>query len=377
MLKPSKVNQNKPPMNMSTDQTYMHAALALARRGLGRTAPNPAVGCIIVKDGIVVGRGWTGDGGRPHAETQALKQAGAQARGACAYVTLEPCHHHGETSPCSEALVSAGVKRCVVACTDPDPRTAGQGSEHLRAAGVEVVTSVLEQEALALNKGFILRVTESRPFVTLKTAISADGKIAVEPGKQHWMTGARARAYAHLLRSQHDAILVGIGTVLADDPALTTRLPGYRYDGLRVILDSGLRISLDSQLFKDMASHFILILHNSKEGGGSLSNIDGAVLIKVDPRDLKAVLECLAQRGITRLLVEGGAQIHTSFLESGLYDQLCLFKGPDMIGPGGVDALVGHDIARVAQDFDLMLERSISLCRDDGEDLLEIYGRRA
>ena len=323
----------------------MRHALSLARRGVGRTAPNPAVGCVIVKNGVVVGRGWTADGGRPHAEPIALEQAGAAAKGASVYVSLEPCNHQGKTPPCSGALIEAGVRRVVVACIDPDPRTAGQGIETLKAAGIKVDVGVLEQEALALNAGFILRVTEGRPFVTCKLAVSADGKIAAAPGQRTQITGALAGRYTHLLRSQHDAVLVGAETACVDEPLLTTRIEGYEHQSVRVVLDGGVCLPEET--------------------------------IDVDPHDLKAVLGALAARDVTRLLVEGGARVHTSFLEAGLCDQFYLFRAPQEIGASGVDGLAGHDVLNIAAVFDLEQQKTISLFRDKGEDLLEIYVRKA
>ena len=220
------------------DTHHMRHALTLAERALGRTAPNPAVGCVIVsRDGHVVGRGRTQDGGRPHAEAVALTQAGDAATGATAYVTLEPCAHHGQTPPCAEALANAGIARVVASVEDPDPRVKGKGFAMLRAAGVEVVTGLLEKETTELNAGFFLRITENRPLVTLKIAQSEDGKTA-RAGDDKWITGEEARRFSHLLRAKHDAILIGVGTALADDPELTCRLPGLeKYSPLRVVLE--------------------------------------------------------------------------------------------------------------------------------------------
>ena len=208
------------------DLGHMRAALALARRGLGRVAPNPAVGCILVRDGIVVGRGWTQPGGRPHAETEALRRAGAAAAGAVAYVTLEPCAHHGSTPPCADALIAAGVSRVVVAIEDPDPRVAGRGLARLTAAGISVETGVCADEAGRLNAGFLKRIEHGLPLVTLKLATSLDGKIATHAGESQWITGEDARARGHLLRAQTDAIMIGSGTAQIDNPLLTCRLPG-------------------------------------------------------------------------------------------------------------------------------------------------------
>ena len=306
-------------MMTSDDIAYMKHALSLARRGLGRVAPNPAVGCVIVSDGTVVGYGWTADGGRPHAEPQALAMAGRLAKGACVYVSLEPCSHYGQTEPCAEVLIDTGVARVVVACTDPDPRVSGRGVEMLKAAGIEVVEGVLEEEALALNAGFILKVTEKRPFVTLKCAVSSDNKIAVAPGESTQISGPEAHRYLHHLRSFYDAILVGKITWAVDKPRLTTRIDGYEHKAQKVVMD----------------------------------------------RPVSEMLSHLAEQGMTRLLVEGGAKVHASFLESGLYDEVILLKSPKVLGAQGVDSA----------DFSgldgLRLEKKCTL----GEDVLEIYRR--
>jgi diaminohydroxyphosphoribosylaminopyrimidine deaminase/5-amino-6-(5-phosphoribosylamino)uracil reductase len=362
-------------MNTPEDLHYMGHALGLARRALGRAWPNPAVGCVILgRQGIVVGRGWTGDGGRPHAETQALTQAGGAAKGATAYVSFEPCCHHGKTPPCTQALIDAGVTRVVMACEDPDPRVAGKGMAALKAAGIEVRSGVMEKEARELNAGFILRLTRSRPFVTLKLATSADGKIAPEPGKRQWITDTLARRRVHLERSLHDAILVGVGTVLADNPSLTTRLDGYDHDSVRVVFDTELRMPLDSQLVRTAGETPLFVFYNSaKAERVQALEEKGVRLFKIDPHDLAAVLAALAAEGITRLFVEGGAKIHASFLESGLCDRFLWFCAPATIGPRGVPALAGHDIRNIGAEFGLERQKTMKL----GEDLLEIYGKPA
>ncbi|MFQ3623345.1 MAG: bifunctional diaminohydroxyphosphoribosylaminopyrimidine deaminase/5-amino-6-(5-phosphoribosylamino)uracil reductase RibD, partial [Acetobacteraceae bacterium] len=230
----------------------MRAALALARRGLGSVAPNPAVGCILVREGRVVGRGWTQPGGRPHAETEALRRAGAEARGATAYVTLEPCCHWGRTPPCTDALIAAGIARAVVALRDPDPRVNGEGLDRLRAAGIAVTEGVLAAEAAELNAGFLSRIRAGRPLVTLKLATTLDGRIAAASGESRWITGAAARRLAHGLRARNDAVMVGSGTALSDDPALTVRVPGLVPPGhpgpVRIVADGRLRLPLTSVL---------------------------------------------------------------------------------------------------------------------------------
>lgn len=317
----------------------MRAALGLARRGLGRVAPNPAVGCVLVKGGAAVARGWTGDGGHPHAEEAALGRAGVSARGATAYVTLEPCAHRS----CARKLAEAGVARVVVACGDPDPRTAGRGLDILRDAGVEVARGVCAAEAQALNRGFILRVTQGRPLVTLKTATSLDGCVALANGRSQWITGARARARGHLERARHDAVLVGIGTALADDPALTTRLPGVAHDPARIVLDTYLRLPEGARL----AAPGTWLLHAGDPGGRARALEARGVRLLRGPMDIPSILGALAREGLTRVLVEGGPAVLTSFLEAGLWDRLLWFRagavmGGDArgaVGPLGLEAM--------------------------------------
>ena len=327
-----------------TDLQHMRHALALAGRALGLVAPNPAVGCVIVSaQGLIAGRGWTGRGGRPHAETIALEQAGEAARGATAYVTLEPCAHHGQTPPCANALAEAGISRVVAAVEDPDPRVRGKGFVILREAGVEVVTDVCAKQAAELNAGFFKRVRQGRPLVTLKIAQSIDGKTATATGESKWITGEAARAYGHLLRARFDAILIGIGTALADDPQLTCRLPGLEdRSPLRVVLDTRLQLNDWSKLAQS-ASETPTLVFTTADGGGPLAAC-GVEVVKIarDARgrpDLEAVLADLGKRGITRLLVEGGATVHAAFLDRGLADRLEIFRSPLVLGAAGHDGI--------------------------------------
>jgi diaminohydroxyphosphoribosylaminopyrimidine deaminase/5-amino-6-(5-phosphoribosylamino)uracil reductase len=327
---------------ISNDERYMRHALRLAARGLGRVAPNPAVGCIIVsKDNRIVGRGWTAPGGRPHAETIALAQAGGAARDATAYVSLEPCAHHGQTPPCADALIAAGVARVVGAVRDPDPRTSGAGFAKLKAAGIEVVEGVLEEEAQTLNEGFFKRITLDRPLIALKIAQSTDGKVARAAGEDKWITGERARMHGHLLRARHDAILIGVGTALADDPELTCRVPGLEdRSPIRILLDSKLRLSAKSKLAQTARAVPLLVFTPAQQGGEALASL-GAEIIRVKPDandrpDLGDVMRALAARGLTRVLVEGGPTIHAAFLAQGLADRLYLYQSPIVVGAGGV-----------------------------------------
>lgn len=327
----------------------MRAALALARRGLGNTWPNPAVGCVVVRDGRVVGRGHTRPGGRPHAETEALAAAGAAARGATAYVTLEPCCHWGRTPPCTDALVAAGVTRVVVALTDPDRRVNGEGIARLRAAGVAVEVGLLEAEAARANAGFVKRVREGLPLVTLKLASTLDGRIATARGDSQWITGPEARRLAHALRGSHDAVMAGSGTVLADDPELTCRLPGFApVPTVRVVADSRLRTPLGARLFNDPAPVWVLTREGGDPAGLAALRQQGAEPIEIAGGEVAAgdggleplaMLRALAGRGITRVLVEGGAALAASLLGAGLVDGVAWFTAPSLIGGDGLAAV--------------------------------------
>lgn len=360
---------------MTVHTLHMLHALRLAQRSLGQTAPNPAVGCVLVsRDGRVVGRGRTAKGGRPHAERAALDEAGITARGATAYVTLEPCSHHGQTPPCAEALIAAGVARVVVAVGDPDPRVNGRGMAMLREAGITVVEGVCGAEAADLNAGFFLKVRQGRPLVTLKIAQSLDGRTATATGESQWITGEPARAYGHLLRARHDAILIGSGTALADDPMLTCRLPGLEdRSPVRVVLDSRLKLNEWSKLAQSAQTIPTLVFTARADGGGALETC-GVEIVRVGrdalgrPR-LDEVLAALAGRGITRVLVEGGASVHASFLVHDLADRLEVFSAPMVLGGSGrpaVDTLAAFSLAE-APRFKITGRRSL------GADLLVSY----
>lgn len=335
------------------DLAHMRAALALACRGLGTAWPNPAVGCVIVKDGAVIARGHTQPGGRPHAEAVALARAGAAARGATAYVSLEPCCHFGRTPPCTDALIDAGVARVVVAIRDPDPRVNGEGLMRLAAAGIAVREGVLAAEAEALNAGFISRVRAGRPLVTLKLATTLDGRIATRGGESRWITGEAARRLVHRMRAAHDAVMVGSGTALADDPALTVRLPGLvppGYPGpVRIVADGRLRLPLTSVLVATARATptWVLTTRGADRHRIAAFTDAGVVVIAVradangqpDPAES---LRALAGRGITRLLVEGGARLAASLLRDRLVDRLAWFHAPGILGAdarGAVEAL--------------------------------------
>jgi diaminohydroxyphosphoribosylaminopyrimidine deaminase/5-amino-6-(5-phosphoribosylamino)uracil reductase len=319
----------------------MRHALGLAARGLGNTSPNPAVGCVILRDNRVVGRGWTQPGGRPHAETMALAQAGAAARGATVFVTLEPCAHHGHTPPCAAALVAAGVAHVVTAITDPDPRVAGRGHALLRAAGIAVTEDVCAAEAAALNAGFLKRVTRGLPFVTLKLAASLDGRTAMASGESRWITGPQARRAVHLMRMSHDAVLVGAGTARTDDPDLTVRDMGSAHQPVRVVLDPRLSHSPASRLGRTARDTPVWMLHGRDAPGQARAAWDacGARRIELPDATATSALRALAAEGITRILCEGGATLAASLIRDGLVNELALFTGGVLIGAEGHPAL--------------------------------------
>ncbi len=354
-------------MHSQADIHFMRSALELGKRGLGRVAPNPSVGCIIVQDGVIVGRGRTADGGRPHAEAVALKQAGRAANGATAYVTLEPCASPGREGPCAPALVQAGIKRVVVACLDENPDVYKKGIQILEDAGIDVVLGILEQEARAMHSGFFLNLSEKRPFITLKTACSLDGKIALLSGQSKWITGELARKHAHQLRSNHDAILVGVGTALADDPMLSTRLDGVDHNITRIVMDRDLKLPVSSRLVQS-AKDLSLIIFHEQDGSDELENA-GAMLRKVDCSDLTACMAVLTEMGVTRLLVEGGGQIHTSFLTAGLCDEMLIYRAPTVLGADAVSCFSDMGIEDLTNRYDFEHAKVQKL----GVDVLETY----
>jgi diaminohydroxyphosphoribosylaminopyrimidine deaminase/5-amino-6-(5-phosphoribosylamino)uracil reductase len=342
------------PPSPTEDIDHMRSALALARRGLGNTWPNPSVGCVVVKDGRVVGRAVTAPGGRPHAEPAALEIAGSAARGATVYVTLEPCCHWGRTPPCTDALTTAGVARVVVGTRDPDPRVDGAGIAKLRAAGIAVDEGVLRGEADDVASGFRARVRLGRPLITLKLASTLDGRIATRSGESRWITGEAARRAAHALRGRHDAVMVGVGTVLADDPELTCRLPGYRPDPLvRVVADSHLRTPLTAMLAVTVATTptWMLIRQDAdRERRRAFADL-GVRLIEVAGAEMGidpvAALTALGTAGLTQVLVEGGAQLAASLLRADLVDRIAWFHAPAVMGGDAWPAVQAFGIQRL------------------------------
>ena len=360
------------------DAAHMRAALALARRGNGRTWPNPSVGCVIVKDGRVLGRATTAPGGRPHAEPQALAMAGAAARGATAYVTLEPCCHHGRTPPCTEAFIAAGIARVVIGLRDPDPRVNGQGIARLRAAGIEVVEDVLAADAAEVVAGFAMKLRQGRPLVTLKLASTLDGRIATRGGESQWITGTPARRMAHALRGQNDAIIVGVGTALADNPDLTCRLPGYKeMPMVRVVADSHLRLPLTCRLVATAASvpTWVLARPSADSHRAAALESAGVAVIRVTDSpagiDFPAAMRALADRGITRLLAEGGAALAAALLRDDLVDRIAWFHAPAVMGGDGWPATQAFGVERLAQMPRFRRRGALSL----GDDMLSEYER--
>ncbi|MDX9740497.1 MAG: bifunctional diaminohydroxyphosphoribosylaminopyrimidine deaminase/5-amino-6-(5-phosphoribosylamino)uracil reductase RibD [Gammaproteobacteria bacterium] len=349
------------------DREHMARAIALAARGLHTTDPNPRVGCVLVRDGRIVGEGWHERAGGPHAEQMALQAAGSQARGATAYVSLEPCRHWGRTAPCAEALIGAGVARVVAAMQDPDPRTAGGGLAALRAAGIEVSCGLLEKEAAALNPGFIMRHRRGRPWVRCKLGVTLDGRTATASGESRWITGEAARHDVHLLRARSSAIMTGIGTVLADNPSLTVRIGDAPVERppLRVIADSSLRLPAAARVL-DGPGDTLIAGAIAAPQRGDLDARAGVEVIRLGTGrvDLAALLSLLAERHINEVLLEAGPALCGAMVEAKLVDELVLYVAPKLLGDDarGMFALPGVD----------RLDRAIALVIDDvravGED---------
>jgi diaminohydroxyphosphoribosylaminopyrimidine deaminase / 5-amino-6-(5-phosphoribosylamino)uracil reductase len=364
----------------AADARFMQLALWLGRRGQGRTWPNPAVGAVVVKDGVIVGRGWTQPGGRPHAEPEALRRAGEAARGATLYVTLEPCSHFGKSPPCVVAVIASGIARVVSAIEDPNPEVAGQGHARLRAAGIAVDVGLGGAEAARDHAGHFRRIRDKRPHVILKLAVSADDKIGAAGRKPVTITGEVARTRVHLLRAQCDAILVGIGTVRADDPSLTCRLPGMEARSpVRVVLDRSLRIPGTSRLVQSARKTPLWVMTSGLSEAPAAMKLGaaGAQVIRVAATatppglDLPAVLNALCEKGITRLMIEGGARVASSFVTTGLIDEGWLLRGPQAVGADGVPALDALPLSALTGSPAFKVRASQSL----GKDTLPIYER--
>ncbi len=327
----------------SEDQRFMAAALRLSRWHTGLTGANPSVGCLVVKDGVILGSGVTAIDGRPHAETQALGMAGTNASGATLYVTLEPCSHHGKTPPCADAIVAAGIARVVVSLADPDPRVSGRGLAILRDHGITVDGAIMEEEVRRALQAYLMRQLRGRPHVTLKLAVSADGMIGRKGAGQVAITGAGARAQSHLVRAETDAILVGIGTALADDPELTCRTPGLEnLSPLRIVLDRRLDLPLRSKLVYTASDTPVMVVSlgdrdaddAGREDRGAMLSAAGVELLTAET--LQTFLNTLAARGLSSILIEGGATVARSFLDAGLVDRILLFEGTVNVGADGI-----------------------------------------
>ncbi|WP_018250234.1 bifunctional diaminohydroxyphosphoribosylaminopyrimidine deaminase/5-amino-6-(5-phosphoribosylamino)uracil reductase RibD [Orenia marismortui] len=353
-----------------TDKDYMQLALDLARQAEGRTTPNPLVGAVIVKGGKIVGQGYHHYAGGPHAEINALREAGKDAKGAIVYLTLEPCSHYGKTPPCANTLIKAEVKKVVIAMEDPNPKVAGNGIKLLNEAGIETEVGLLKEEAKKLNEVFLKYITTNRPFVILKNAMTLDGRIATKTGDSKWITGKESRALVHRIRDKVDGILVGVGTVLADNPRLTTRLGEGGEDPIRIILDSSLEIPLDAKVInQDSSAQTIIatVKTSNKEKKMRLENL-GVEIIEAGERglvDLDILLKKLGEREITSLLVEGGSRVNSSFLEERLVDKIYYFIAPKIIG--GLDAipvLGGKGVERIEEGIKLV-DKKITQLGDD------------
>jgi diaminohydroxyphosphoribosylaminopyrimidine deaminase/5-amino-6-(5-phosphoribosylamino)uracil reductase len=366
------------PVNEKDDERFMRLAMALGRRNLGHTWPNPAVGAVVVKDGVVVGRGWTQPGGRPHAETQALKRAGKLAEGATMYVSLEPCSHKGKTPPCTDAIIRAGIVRVVSAMEDPNPEVAGGGHAKLMAKGIRVDVGLGANEAQRIHAGHVKRVTTGYPLVTLKMAVSADDKVAAAGRRPVAISGEEARERVFQMRAHSDAILVGIGTVLADNPALTCRLPGmFELSPIRVVLDSQLRLPL--------ASHVVATVRETPTwifGSGTASTIAEEILVERGAKvfrvgskdgrlDVVEVLRILGGEGITRVMAEGGPTIAASLVKADLIDEAVLLRSDKTIGPDGIDPLADLPFRMLTHSVNLAMCGSEQV----GPDRIEYFER--
>ncbi|KKM12961.1 DeoR faimly transcriptional regulator [Clostridiales bacterium PH28_bin88] len=326
----------------------MRRALELAGKAMGWTSPNPMVGAVIVKEGRIVGEGYHQRAGTPHAEVHALRRAGEQARGATLYVTLEPCSHYGRTPPCTEAVIRAGITRVVAAMTDPNPLVAGRGLAALREAGIQVEVGLLGHEAARLNEVFVKYITTGLPWVVMKAAMTMDGRIATRTGHSRWVTGEESRLHVHRLRHRYDAIMVGIGTVLADNPLLTTRLPEHEgKQPLRVILDSRLRLPVDARVVRDTSDAGTLVATTERHDPGKKAaleerGVEVAVIPGLGPRvDLPALMRLLGQRQITGILLEGGSEVNAAALAAGIVDKTLFFIAPKIVGGAGAPGPVG------------------------------------
>ena len=358
-----------------SDERYMALAISLGRRNLGQTSPNPSVGCVLVKNDVIVGRGYTAPGGRPHAETQAIKQAGSVANGSTAYITLEPCSHEGKTPPCAQALVEAGVKRAVIATIDPDKRVNGKGISILEAAGIEVKVGVLAEQASLDHAGFFSSQSDCRPWITLKLATSIDGKIATSKGDSKWITGSSARHFVHNMRRKHDAIMVGSGTVISDDPNLNVRDLGTCIQPYRIVVSSNLEIPVKSNLTKTIYEQPVWIFHSNEASEARKRKwLDlGAQLFECQVDNfgisMKDIMQKISDKGITRLLCEGGGKLAASLMRSELVDEIVTFHGGLAIGADGLSSIGDLGIYSLGEAKRWRLNQTLSF----GAEVLNIW----
>ncbi|MEM9435100.1 MAG: bifunctional diaminohydroxyphosphoribosylaminopyrimidine deaminase/5-amino-6-(5-phosphoribosylamino)uracil reductase RibD [Pseudomonadota bacterium] len=365
---------------MDQDLRWMQLALSLGRRGLGQVWPNPAVGCVLVQGARIVGRGWTQPGGRPHAEVEALAQAGPEARGSTAYVTLEPCSHTGQTPPCAQALIEAGVSRVVIAAQDPDPRVSGRGLEMLRQAGIEVSLGPGEPQARCDHAGFLSRINRGRPILTLKLAGSLDARIATATGESQWITGSAARRLVHAMRARHDAVLVGGGTARTDMPSLTVRDMGKWSDPVRIVASTSLNLPRSGPLFETASEVPVWVLHGQEapQSAWEAWRAQGAQLLEVETGadgqlDMVKCLSALAEAGLTRVFCEGGSGLATSVLRSDLVDELIVFTAGIALGGTGSPALADLGVATLGQAPRFELYELTEI----GGDVMSVWKRRA
>ncbi|MCE3255088.1 MAG: ribD [Rickettsiaceae bacterium] len=349
------------------NQSYIKFALGIAKKNIGITAPNPSVGCVLVKNGAIISTGVTGQNGTPHAETVAIEKAGKNSIGATLYVTLEPCSHFGKTPPCVDLIIKSKISKVIIACVDPDSRVNGEGIKKLQEAKIEVVVGILEDEARKLNQGFFGSRTKKMPFVTLKLATSLDGKIATKNGDSKWITSEQSRQFGHYLRAKNDAILVGASTVKADDPMLDCRINSLeKYSPKRFILSSKLDIALESRIVQTAKQIPTYILTNSSDtqrfidAGVNIINFENSN-DKIDP---KILLTKICEIGVNNLLIEGGAKLATQFLKADLVDRLIWIQSPKIVGGDGVDAVADLDLSKIEQSLKFKITRTKKIDED-------------
>ncbi len=363
----------------SFHENMMRRALSLARKGIGKTSPNPVVGCVIVREGVVVGEGWHRKAGTPHAEVHALREAGPLARGADVYVTLEPCSHFGRTPPCADALVAAGVARVFVGMVDPNPTVCGKGITRLEAVGIQVITGVLGKECRLINEPFVKHVSTGLPFLTLKSALTLDGKTATALGDSRWITNDKSRRYVHQLRAEVDAVMVGVGTLLADNPELTVRHVKGK-NPLRIIVDSSLKIPNESRVLGDDLARGTIIATTSddQERIGFLETRGAQVIRCASDKgrvDLRDLMQRLGAKGIQSILLEGGSELAGAALRQGLIDKFILFYAPIVLGgAAGIGLFGGKSVERMGRAFRLETAR---VRRFGGDVMIEAYPEEA